>query len=335
MESEEAYLEPLRNAKPEDFSWMLESGNQAFFKKLNPILFHLNQKIIEGTIPKIPSEQKHHAFIIIGPPRCGSTIISQILSSSLDVSYVNNFIARFWMAPVIGAILWKQFNIKVESSYQSLRGSTHNLGDPNEFNYFWRRFFPLDKTNHYSDNLCKEKFNLLRNEISGLITVFDKPFLFKYVFGSQKIEILSKVITKVKFIVIRREPLYIAQSLLKIRKQVYNDINKWWSLKPKEYEIIAKKDPYEQVVAQVFYTYKEIDRQKKKNPNIFVELNYEQFLRSTDTEITRIANELGVKIKQKYHIPKEKLKLSMSKQISPEEFEKIKKYCSKYFGTNI
>jgi len=80
---------------------------------------------------------------------------------------------------------------------------------------------------------------------------------------------------------------------------------------------------------------KKLISKKRKILTFFFELNYELFLRSTDSEISKIANGLGVKTKQQYHILKEKLKLCMSKQVSSEEFEKIEKYCSEYFGTNI
>src|SRR5688572_30011389 len=39
---------------------------------------------------------------IVGAPRSGTTLVSQLLAKYLDVGYINNLIARFWMRPLAG-----------------------------------------------------------------------------------------------------------------------------------------------------------------------------------------------------------------------------------------
>jgi hypothetical protein len=39
---------------------------------------------------------------VLGVPRSGTTLTSQLLAYCLDAGYVNNAAARFWLAPVHG-----------------------------------------------------------------------------------------------------------------------------------------------------------------------------------------------------------------------------------------
>ena len=67
---------------------MLDEENQTFFREINPLLYELNREICHtNQTPAYP------AIIITGPPRCGRTVISQIMAAAMDVGYINNFIA--------------------------------------------------------------------------------------------------------------------------------------------------------------------------------------------------------------------------------------------------
>jgi hypothetical protein len=312
--------------KNEDFDWMLKEENQEFFKKINPFLNIINKNLIlkRKTTWKPP-------IFITGPPRCGSTVVSQIVAEALDVGFISNFIAKFWMAPYIGAYLWKQFGLKRSISFKSLRASTKSLGDLNEFNFFWNRYFD-DSHSHYCEKLDDEKIKELRLDIESITYVFEKNVLFKYVLGAYKFSVLKEVIPDLKVLVINRDPLYIAQSLLKIRRQVYGNIDEWWSLKPREIDSLRELDPYDQVVGQAYYTYQELESKAKKNPEDFLYVEYEDIINNTEDELKRIANKFDLKFRDEYSLPDDKLTISKTKFIEESEFEKIEHYVQKYFG---
>ena len=47
-------------------------------------------------------EIEHALVFVVGLPRSGTTLLTQVLAYCLDAGYVNNFAARFWLAPVHG-----------------------------------------------------------------------------------------------------------------------------------------------------------------------------------------------------------------------------------------
>jgi hypothetical protein len=309
----------------DDFNWMLSEENQEFFKGINPIL-----QIISRDLVQIPKTEFKPPIIITGPPRCGSTVVSQIFAEAFDVGYISNFIARFWMAPALGAYLWKNLGLRREISYESFRASTKALGDISEFNYFWNRFFD-DSHSHYCEKLDTELKSELVHDLEEISFVFEKNLMIKYVLGAFKIGVLKDAMPNMKFVVIKRNPIYIAQSLLKIRRQVFGTIEEWWSLKPREIDVLKKMNPYEQVVAQTYYTYKELENRSKQFPDDFLTIEYESFLNNPDVVLGRVVDKFNLKFRDEYDLPKDKL-VASKKQISDEnEINKIKEYIGKYF----
>jgi hypothetical protein len=63
-----------------------------------------------------------------------------------------------------------------------------------------------------------------------------------------------------KFIFIKRQLLYNAQSLLLARKDFFGDFKYWYSIKPSEYIKLKNRDPFGQVVGQVDCTNAAIEK---------------------------------------------------------------------------
>lgn len=220
-------------------------------------------------------------FFIVGVPRSGTTVLLQTIINYYKVGYINNFIAKFWEAPVIGAILYKSMGSKrTLQSYKSDSGFTKGLEGPHEFGYFWRRFFKYDKS-HQIEKKAYESINyqLLNKEIAGLEQVFQKPVVFKNPPAlSLNIEFLEKYVPNSHFIYMKRDPYFIAQSIYMKRKEIYNDIHTWYSIKPKEFEKLKNDHPYKQIAGQIYYT---VDKIEKDLTTVSVDrktiINYEDF----------------------------------------------------------
>ena len=83
-----------------------------------------------------------HPFVfVLGLPRSGTTLLSQLLAYCLDAGYVNNFAARFWLAPVHGIRLARLIAADAEPpSFESDYARTKSLLDIHEWGYFWRHW---------------------------------------------------------------------------------------------------------------------------------------------------------------------------------------------------
>jgi hypothetical protein len=68
---------------------------QDVIRKANHKLKELEKEYIQRfIIPEGP------VFFIVGAPRSGTTLLLQTIINHYNLGYINNFIARFWEAPV-------------------------------------------------------------------------------------------------------------------------------------------------------------------------------------------------------------------------------------------
>jgi len=240
---------------------------------------------------KAATPQSDSPIFLIGPPRSGSTLISQLMVQAYDLGYVNNFIARFWMAPQIGVAVSRSLGISHSSKLTSEFGRTSDIGDLHEFSFFWNRFFN-DEDTHKCDQLPQHLVEIFRSDVNEMTRCWDREILFE------------------------RDPKAIAMSLLNARRKINGSDDKWWSLKPDEFNWLKNCDPIEQVVGQVFFTYKSIF--ENFGPN-FSTVNYDQ--------IGSTLLELPFKRRAGFKLPE----LSISNRIRDTEADQIDHYIEKYF----
>ena len=114
--------------------------DEILIKKMNGLLAQLNDEASDIGGEPSPS------ILLISGPRTGSTLITQVLVSRLNLGYPSNLMARFFEAPCIGAFLQERLigdRIHQLRAYKSVHGVTTLVEEPLEFGYFWSRFLIL------------------------------------------------------------------------------------------------------------------------------------------------------------------------------------------------
>lgn len=147
----------------------------------------------------------------------------------------SNLMSRFYKAPVIGAkiqrlLLDPVFNFRNELTdvfshdivYKSENGKTQGAMSPNEFWFFWRRFFPyaeLDMDYMPDCELAKvfDRETFVK-ELMGIADVFHKPLAMKGMIANYNIGFLDSILDTVIFIHTKREPCSNIVSVLEARK---------------------------------------------------------------------------------------------------------------------
>jgi hypothetical protein len=274
---------------------MINDFNELIFKTNDTLKDLENEYIKKFNLPQGP------VFFIVGVPRSGTTVLLQTIINHFDVGYVNNFIAKFWEAPVIGSILFKSMSASKPSiEYHSKGGFTSEIYGPHEFGYFWKRFFKYGQT-HVLDKQEHEKVDkiTLNREISGLEYVSGAPIIFKNPAAlSLQIDFLSKYIPNSYFIYIKRDPFFIAQSLYLKRLEQFNDPGIWYSVKPVQYPELIRETPVRQIAGQVFYTRQKIEEDLKQVPEKRVTyIDYAEFCENPEKTLS------ACDILVKYQIP--------------------------------
>jgi len=232
---------------------------------------------------------------IVGAPRSGTTILTQALSSCFDVGYVDNLMASFWKSPLFGALLSDKLIAKRTISFSSDYGQTELISDPHEFGGFWRE--SLNYENMEQKVNADINWEKLTKTLDGIYSVFNKPMVYKVFQLYWHLAEFHSLRPSTKWILIERDLKSNAKSLLKLREKKSGSRDNWVSAKPQFSNRFDKCSNEIQVVSQVFGINQWIKGQFEKiNPDSWLILDYEEFVREPEKTLHEISDFLGVKV---------------------------------------
>ncbi len=231
-------------------------------------------------------EADHPSLFIIGPPRSGSTIFYQLLTSLLELCYIDNLANLSRQNPIFGMKLSQGlFKGKSHRSYTSNYGRTSGDGlhAPAEALFFYK-WFPKDR--HYTEpsDLNPKQVIELRETMTGIINMLDKPLVIKNLSFSLRLQALREFFPDARYLVVRRDPLYTVQSILVAMRKTRQPENKVWGILPRDFKKLEGLDPIEMVVRQVNQIERQIYTDLKQIPGekvLFVD--YEELWKNLES----------------------------------------------------
>ncbi len=296
----------------------MEFERQPEFKrneKLEELLSEINSilEVAETKIVKLFHMPRYPLIFVVGCARSGSTLMMQWLARTGRVAYPTNLLSRFYGAPYIGALIQQlltapEYNFRDEipdfsngTAFYSDLGKTRGALAPNEFWYFWRRFFRYGEIQYLDEeSLAKVDAAKFIAEIAAIESVFEKPLVLKGHIINWNIPYVSRTLEKLLFIYIKRHPFYTIQSLLEARLRYFGDIKRWYSFKPREYHELKSLDPLEQVTGQVYFTDEAVKQGLEQiDASRWLQVSYEDFCESPGQVFSQISEKLrnlGMKI---------------------------------------
>jgi hypothetical protein len=205
--------------------------------------------------------------LVVGGPRSGSTVTMQFLAASNAFAYPTNLASRFAHAPAIGARIQAmlcdpRYDFRGELGdagspigFESDLGKSRGLLQPNEFWYFWRRFFPIEEPRRLDDGELAEVD--VAGFLAGLAAIEEihgRPLALKGMLLQLNISFLAQILDRVVFVDVARHPFFQCQSILQARRDFFGGLDRWYSIKPPEFDELRHLDPYRQVAGQVHHT---------------------------------------------------------------------------------
>lgn len=253
-------------------------------------------------------------IVVCYPPRSGSTVFGQLLARTRAFNYVTNFMARFWEAPYLAGLIERKLGMR-EAAFtpeaQSTYGVTRQPHEPHEFGFFWNsRLVFANETHRVAQALMPEhRTEGLRNELRALMSLYDQPFFVKSDLVGLNVEYFSRLFDDVRFVVLRRDPLYIAQSIYRARLQLYGDPRVYWSTRPSNEAHAQDLPPADQIAMQINGIYKDIYNGLRSTGAPYVEVQYETLCQHPRAEIARVLDFAGLDGESLSRLP-ERLPLS-------------------------
>jgi len=230
-------------------------------------------------------------IFIIGPPRCGSTLVSQVLINSFDFGYISNRHARFF-GGMSYYERWRRQSKFLPVDYESHYGRTASPHAPNECGEYWYQFFRRRPQYVPRDDMAVEAAQRLRASIARIQLAFGKPVLFKNLMNSGRLQVLAAAFPGAIFIEVQRNPSENVASILRGRAANQADVSQWWSLEPAGYEQFVGAAPGLQAEAQVALTRSMIFRDLHDLPYMHLMIEYEELCAEPKKVVRELANRL-------------------------------------------
>lgn len=289
---------------------------EKYLEEINGDLLIAEQRLLKSTFPKYP------VILVMGALRSGTTLATQWLANTGEFVCPSNLVSRFYQAPVIGAkiqrlLLDPIYNFRNELTdrfstdigYSSQNGKTHGVMAPNEFWFFWRRFFPyanLDIDYMPDEELAKvfDKETFVK-ELMGIADVFQKPLAMKGMIANYNIGFLDSILESVIFIHTKREPCSNIASALEAKKRQLGNDREWYSFRiPQMQELLHLNDPVRQAAGQIYYINAAIEKSLENvSEERKMDMQYEEFCENPKKYydiLRKKLNEQGFLISENY-----------------------------------
>ncbi|MCC6222803.1 MAG: sulfotransferase [Thermoleophilia bacterium] len=243
-------------------------------------------------------DEAYPTLHVIGVPRSGTTLLYQVAAAGLELGYVNNLTAAFWLAPSYGLRLSRKLGLdRPGARFDSAFGRTAGPAEPHEFGYFWNH--------HLRDpDLCERPpghereidWDGLRRAIVNMAHWQGGPMAFKPMLLVWHLEAMLERMPRTCYVWIRRPPRETALSLLGMRRSLFGSLETWASLRPGGPGWLDGEPPWRQVAAQVLELERAIaGAAARMGPEHVLELRYEELCAAPGEALERIRALLGTK----------------------------------------
>ncbi|NEV64837.1 sulfotransferase [Thiorhodococcus minor] len=193
-------------------------------------------------------------LFILGAPRSGSTLTYQAITEYFDVAYVTAPLGyAYGFANALTRIL-RPWLGRPKTVFSSDYGRIPGIFSPSEHANIWFQWFPRDgQLGHYlpPSNIDFAAYSDLERNVRSLSRIMRRPWVFKNLYLGMCAGALAQIFPDARFVIVRRDPLLIYQSVL--RGRLLRPHLEWWSVKPPRYRDWLSLPLRTQVARQIFY----------------------------------------------------------------------------------
>lgn len=220
-----------------------------FLTALNLRIKYFNSTLMENC------EVEQPFLFVIGAPRSGTTVLAQVLTHCLDVSYICNLAARFWLAPLVGIRLAREVLGKnVTPGFSSDYAVTPGAAGVHEFGYFWRYWLRCESNIDIptGDDIHR---GFLRRTLANIQHELGRPVVMKGIWPAYVANGMNEILGgNAVWMNVERDFVDNCISILEGRRK-RGSVDEWccgWVPPEPEFsKLRALDDPYRQIAGQV------------------------------------------------------------------------------------
>jgi hypothetical protein len=272
---------------------------------------------------------------VAGLPRAGTTLVYHALVQAYHFAYPPNPTNWLPLFPTFATALCKAVVGPYGSDFNNYYGRASGVMAPAEGN-MWHVWFDNLKHQGMEDVSEFAKREAVRY-VGRTERLFGAPFLNKCVKHDLRIIPLGRLFPEAVFIIVVRNPVDVAVSLLRGRSEVIGRNTGWLSVRPRNYDALATMPPVAQVCGQVAGILDDLaDDMTAIGADRFIAVEYEHFVeapRRLTEDIAEFLSMRGVSLQPRLKLP-ERFVQSERRHVGISEDERrcIEEVCADLFG---
>jgi len=226
-------------------------------------------------------------IVLLAAPRSGSTLSYQCFIEATNVIGLTNISNLFFRIPFLSLMLQLIVCRKKKGKFLSNEGYVGGFCGASEGLMFWGKWTssPIDERDTVSDF---NNISYFKKVVSYVNYKTKRPLMSGYLGHVLNDSVLYREFANVRFVVLLRNPMDTALSLLNLR---ISNPDEWLSVFPRECEHVVRSDVYEQVAAQIYWTNRRLLNVIKKYKSPV--LHYEKLCSNPNEAIGRVVAELS------------------------------------------
>jgi len=252
------------------------------------LLLEIHEKKLYKRAPRNDSP----IIIVVGAPRSGTTLVAQSLIKHLPVCYFDNLTSIFPRSPITANLLFKRWMRGEEITYKSYYGKSLHLSGPNDALYLWDRWLGKDRKDLRKQLSDAEKKDMLRF-FYAYLNAHQKPLVCKNNSLNVRASKIAGTLKNAQFICLTRDPVFLAQSLLKARNDIHGNVHISYGIGDPDSTTTQGSAYIEDVCNQVlFHETKIREQQRTIGADRFWIISYESFCREPEKLVQRVSERI-------------------------------------------
>lgn len=275
--------------------------------------------------------------LVVGAPRAGTTLVYQVLARYLPVTYFTNLSALFPRAPLTASRHFQRGSRAARANLHNYYGNTAALAGPNDGFHVWNRWLGTDRYRAPA-TLTEDAVADMRQFFAAWTGTFDRPLLNKNNRNVDCVALLGRILPEAIFVVVRRDPVAVAQSLLIARQHVQGDKRRKWGVRSVDQAAARGPLGYVDSVCQQIV---EIERKLREDCRTLsaarlINVQYEHFCENPSDAMVEISSRVwGAPIdasivRRELHLA---ARSTNQPRVTPEEFERIEGCLAGFYGS--
>lgn len=262
--------------------------------------------------------ERFPVLLVVGGSRTGTTLVSQVLARHLDVAATTNLVEVFPRSPITASRLLGALDDHPAATreYRSYYGKTRRLGDPCDAFDIWNRWLGTDRYRPV-ERLSEQAASEMRRFFAVWACLAGRPVLNKNNRNTGMMGEIATALPAARFVVVRRDPLYAAQSLLLAREAAHGDRGSAWGFAA----AAGGADPLEAVADQVAQVARTLEREEVKvGESRLVRVDYERLCADPEAIVRAVGDRFGIAHDVAGLAP---LRAARSRKLPAAEFERL------------